>query len=169
MDHKELYEFFIANLQLNGIALILGRDWLNLHQPYINSRTNKIYFLKDRCLSHCPSLKGNKFIFHNKNTTATIITDTAVNDQIIPSSLSEDELYDFDVCAAIPDSPENVKQQIINEYYQDLLIVFEKKEADKLPPHREYDISIDLIPGGQLYYGPIYSLTVVEMQALRAS
>jgi len=32
MDHKELYEFFIANLQLNGIALILGRDWLNLHQ-----------------------------------------------------------------------------------------------------------------------------------------
>jgi len=103
MDHKELYEFFIANLQLNGIALILGRDWLNLHQPYINFRTNKIYFLEDHCLSHYPSSKGNKFIFHNKNTTATIISDTVVNDQIIPSSLSEDELYDFDVCAAIPD------------------------------------------------------------------
>jgi len=29
------------------------------------------------------------------------------------------------------------------------------------------DISIDLIPGGQLYYGPIYSLTVEEMKALR--
>jgi len=167
MDHKELYEFFIANLQLNGIALILRRDWLNLHQPYINFRTNKIYFLEDHCLSHCPSSKGNKFIFHNKNTTATIISDTAVNDQIIPSSLSEDELYDFDVCAAIPDLGENVKQKIINEYYPDLLIVFEKKEEDKLSPHREYEISIDLIPGGQLYYGPIYSLTVVEMQALR--
>jgi len=46
-------------------------------------------------------------------------------------------------------------------------MVFETKEADKLPPHRVYDISIDLVLGTQLYFGPIYSLTVEEKKALR--
>jgi len=47
------------------------------------------------------------------------------------------------------------------------LKVFEKKEEDKLSPHCKYDFSIDIISGGQLYYGPIYSLTVEEMKALK--
>ena len=45
-------------------------------------------------------------------------------------------------------------------------IVFEKKQPENLPPHRDCDIAIELIPGGQLYFGPIYSLTVQEMKAL---
>ena len=55
------------------------------------------------------------------------------------------------------------------KYYYDLIIVFEKKNAEKLPPHREYDISIDLIPGGQLYFGPVYSLTTTttELKTLK--
>jgi len=47
MDHFETLEFLvIANLQLQGISGILGRDWLNKHKPYTNFEKNSIYFLE---------------------------------------------------------------------------------------------------------------------------
>lgn len=169
MDHKESYEFYVATLQLQGISAILGRDWLSIHMPYVDFKNNKIYFLENHCGNHCPSAKGNKFIFHSKDVTAAILPNNENNnvskDKTETYSISGDELFDIDICAALVN--ETDKDEIINIYYQDLKIVFEKKEADKLPPHREYDISIDLVPGGQLYYGPVYSLTIVEMEALK--
>ena len=70
------------------------------------------------------------------------------------------------------DNPEETKQErsneeIIEKYYSDLNIVFEKNEADKLPLNRDYDIAIELIPGSQLYFVPKYSLTVNMLNALR--
>ena len=73
MDLEENFEFCIANLQLHGVSGILGRDWLNLHKPYINFENNHIYFLEKHCLEHCPSSKGNKFLFHYQNVTAPMI------------------------------------------------------------------------------------------------
>jgi len=49
----------------------------------------------------------------------------------------------------------------------DLLTVFEEKQANTLPPYRQYELKIDIIPGGQLYFGHIYSLTVTELKALK--
>lgn len=45
--------------------------------------------------------------------------------------------------------------------------VFSKESADKLPPHRPYDMKIDLIPGTQAPFGPLYSLAVPELKVLR--
>ena len=45
--------------------------------------------------------------------------------------------------------------------------VFSKVEADKLPPHREYDCPIDLIDGKVPPFGPIYPLSEPELQSLR--
>jgi len=169
MDHKESFEFYVATLQLQGISAILGRDWLSIHMPYVDFKNNKIYFLENHCGNHCPSAKGNKFIFHSKDVSAAILPNNENNnvskDKTETYSISGDELFDIDICAALVNGTDI--DEIINIYYQDLKIVFEKKEADKLPPHREYDISIDLVPGGQLYYGPVYSLTIVEMEALK--
>ena len=176
MNHTEMFEFFIANLQLQDISAILERDWLNLHSPYIDYKNNKIYFLESHCFSHCPSAKGNKFVFHSSDITASLLPNNEQKeeiplDSIIPDSIPEDELSDMNICAALVHNSEikNTKRnkKIIKKYYYDLCIVFEKKEADKLPPHRVYDISIDLVPGAQLYFGPIYSLTVEEKKALR--
>lgn len=169
MDHIETFEFLVGNLQLHGISGILGRDWLSLHNPYINYKTNKIYFLERYCISHCPSAKGNKFIYHSPDVTAPMI-EQPPEDTIIPSSISEDELYEFDIYAAMATSTKkehNKYDSIINKFYHGLSKIFEKREADRLPPHRMYDISIDLIPGSQLYFGPIYSLTVTELKALK--
>ena len=93
-------------------------------------------------------------------------------DSIIPETVAISDLSDSDLCCAmamdVEAEDENLdKNGIVNKYYSDLKIVFEKTEADKLPPHRDYDIAIELIPGGQLYFGPIYSLTVPELKALK--
>eukprot|EP00833_Pecoramyces_ruminatium_P008925 jgi/Orpsp1_1/1182957/evm.model.c7180000083281.1 len=182
MDHVENFEFCIGTLSLQGINGILGRDWLSKHNPYINYETNRIYFLGKHCGSHCPSAKKNKFLSSNSNITAPMLeeeldTNETPLDSIIPSSISEDELYDEEICAAMPcdfeetgeteETEKKSNEEIIEQYYSDLKIIFEKNEAEKLPPHRDYDIAIELIPGGQLYFGPTYSLTVKELEALR--
>jgi len=74
------------------------------------------------------------------NTTDKF-TDTIAPHECIP----EDELIE-DICLAMLDNPEEAKQErnneeIIEKYYSDLKIVFEKNEADKLPPNRDYDIA----------------------------
>ena len=177
MDHSEIFEFCIGNLQLNGINGIFGRDWLSKHNPYINYQASKIFFIGRYCGSHCPSSRKNKFFNQKSEVIASMITPNNSNDEnncdtIIPESISEDEFFDEDICAVMMPGLTNNKEQlnkeeIIKKYYYDLIIVFEKKNAEKLPPHREYDISIDLIPGGQLYFGPIYSLTATELKTLK--
>ena len=44
--------------------------------------------------------------------------------------------------------------------------VFSKKNADTLPPHRPYDHTIPLVEGAQVPFGPVYSLSQVELKAL---
>ncbi|QRW18646.1 Retrotransposable element Tf2 protein [Rhizoctonia solani] len=51
--------------------------------------------------------------------------------------------------------------------YHEFARVFGKEEFKVLPPHREYDISIDLIPDAKLSPGPIYGMTNAESKALK--
>jgi hypothetical protein len=52
--------------------------------------------------------------------------------------------------------------------YRDFLDIFSKKKAETLPPHRPTDHAIDLEPGTKLPYGRIYSLSEVELKALKS-
>ncbi|KAF8755411.1 hypothetical protein RHS01_05099 [Rhizoctonia solani] len=51
--------------------------------------------------------------------------------------------------------------------YHEFARVFGKEEFKVLPPHREYDISIDLLPDAKLSPGPIYGMTDAESRALK--
>ncbi|KAF8747087.1 hypothetical protein RHS02_00394, partial [Rhizoctonia solani] len=51
--------------------------------------------------------------------------------------------------------------------YHEFAKVFGKEEFKVLPPHREYDISIDLVPDAKLSPGPIYGMTNAESRALK--
>ncbi|QRW20759.1 Retrotransposable element Tf2 protein [Rhizoctonia solani] len=51
--------------------------------------------------------------------------------------------------------------------YHEFARVFGKEEFKVLPPHREYDISIDLTPDAKLTPGPIYGMTDAESKALK--
>jgi hypothetical protein len=55
----------------------------------------------------------------------------------------------------------------IPEEYQDFADVFSKAKAQTLPPHRPYDLKIELEEGASPPPGRIYSLSQSELQALR--
>ncbi|QRW17417.1 Retrotransposable element Tf2 protein [Rhizoctonia solani] len=51
--------------------------------------------------------------------------------------------------------------------YHEFAKVFGKEEFKVLPPHREYNIAIDLVPDAKLSPGPIYGMTNAESRALK--
>ena len=51
--------------------------------------------------------------------------------------------------------------------YKDFADVFDKKLANKLPPHQSFDHTIPLVEGKVPPFGPIYSLSVTEQAALK--
>lgn len=55
----------------------------------------------------------------------------------------------------------------IPKAYHEFLRVFGEEEFKALPPHRPYDIGIDLAKDAKLPMGPIYSMTPSESKALR--
>ena len=56
---------------------------------------------------------------------------------------------------------------LIPEEYYDFLDVFSRAESDKLPPYRLYDHKIDLIPGKEPGYGPLYGMSQAELRVLK--
>lgn len=50
--------------------------------------------------------------------------------------------------------------------YHDLVTVFSKPPAVSLPPHRPYDIGIDLFPGASLPLSQLYNLSQPEQEAM---
>ncbi|KAL2102227.1 hypothetical protein ACEWY4_001395 [Coilia grayii] len=52
--------------------------------------------------------------------------------------------------------------------YHDLSAVFSKDQAASLPPHRSYDLAIDLLPGTAPPQGRLYSLSIPETKAMDA-
>jgi len=155
----------------------LGRNRLITHKPYINFENNTIYFLGKLCTNHCPS-KKNSF-WYNKNINATLLEDPSLNshdtfeDDNDFSFLNNDDIIEEEICAAdlsteLTDSLSKCKfNNILTKYYHDEIEVFDKKKAKILPPHKPFDMEIKLIPGAQLYFGLIYSLTFTETEELK--
>ena len=98
----------------------------------------------------------------------------------VPSSL--EQLQAFGYRASIADEelaflfdpdeePDEVEVilKVVPKQYHDFLDVFSKLRAEKLPPHRSYDHSIELIDSQDLPpLGPIYSTSIPEAKALKA-
>lgn len=55
---------------------------------------------------------------------------------------------------------------LLPKIYCDYLDVFSRKEANELPPHRPYDHAIDLLPGKEPPYGPLYLMSRAESEEL---
>lgn len=58
------------------------------------------------------------------------------------------------------------KSKLPREYWSHL-DVFSRQKADQLPEHRTYDHRIDLVPGAQPTYGPLYAMSNLELKVLR--
>ncbi|QRW20576.1 Transposon Tf2-12 polyprotein [Rhizoctonia solani] len=67
-------------------------------------------------------------------------------------------LYCSNNCLATPAVLELKAVEEIPAPYQEFTRVFSEEESSKLPPHRPYNIAIELLPDARPRHGPIYSL-----------
>ena len=87
------------------------------------------------------------------------------------------EVHDMEVQLKIAVSAEDLEayrkskdidpKLLLPPRYHDHLRVFQRSKSNELPPHRPYDHAIDLIPGKEPPYGPLYSMTREENEELR--
>ncbi|OUM64792.1 hypothetical protein PIROE2DRAFT_8329, partial [Piromyces sp. E2] len=145
----------------NGKSMIIKQTFKPLILKFMDHTENFEFSRRYKFLSQHSNISAPMVEEESSTTDVTPDTTNTATDSIIPiESISDDDLIE-DICCALINNSEKAKQETNNEetikkYYSDLKIVFEKKEADKLPPHRKYNIAIELIPGGQLYFGPTY-------------
>ena len=66
---------------------------------------------------------------------------------------------------AMPTPTQHLKSStLLQTKYQEFQDFFNKDKAARLPEHRPYDCPIDLQPGKDPPWGPIYSLSPVELK-----
>ena len=130
--------------------MLFGNQFMNKYKIHYNYRKKYIYSTLG--LNH---FKNNlvKNLSHKSNLKSKISYNYNF---LIYSFLSQKD----------DSGSEEPNLEDIPEQYRDLAIVFSKKEADKLPPHRLTDCEIILKEGATLHYGPMYPLTLEESETL---
>ena len=67
----------------------------------------------------------------------------------------------------LPEDEQEMLKVVVPKEYHEYINIFTWKDAKAVPPHQEYDHTIEIKNDGQLPYGPIYPLSGVELKALR--
>ena len=159
---------------------VLGYDWLVQHNPRINWVEMKVMFSQP-----LPKLPLSD---HTLPETITLLTENSTGIDICLVStcsltrLSQKKgntlfLAQSDSLANTPvtahsnelhaNQHPNDPSSDIPSIYHKFLDVFSGTEANKLPPHRPYDLKINLEEGSKPAHGPIYSLSPTKLTALR--
>ncbi|KAK3564060.1 hypothetical protein QTP86_007530 [Hemibagrus guttatus] len=132
-------EIVLMVLEDSTVDVVLGRPWLEQHDPILSWRTGEILRWGHKCFEGCfperPSPRPSR-----------------------PHTLQ--------VHATSVESPLEARSVNIPACYSHFWDVFCPKKASKLPPHRPWDCAIDLIPGEPVPKGRIYSLTLPEEKAM---
>jgi hypothetical protein len=76
-------------------------------------------------------------------------------------------LYEINTALAKEDDKKPDIHTIVPCEYYDYLNIFEKPNANKLPPHRPSDHTIPLMDGFKPPFGPLYSLSHPELEELK--
>ena len=162
--------------KLGGFKTILGKSWLRLHNPDIDWTLNTLTIRSTHCQQHCLP-QPDKKVTIDADSSAPISTLSAVAFNALitdtPSQLYAVSVRDLEKAidgkkkALTPtEEMENLRQTIPAEYH-DFLPLFTKAEADKLPPHRYIDHEIPLVEGAKPPFGPLYSMSLLELQVLK--
>jgi hypothetical protein len=173
-DHHETLTTYLTSL--GHYPLVLGIPWLKRHDVTINFAKNDIQFSSPRCLPHHAMvtpipIKGltpeqrNKIcaisattfqhIINNANKHYGNVEQFALSLNEINTALQEPK-----------DDKPNIEAIVPCEYHK-YLKIFEKVNANKLPPHRPCDHKIPLEQGFQPPFGLLYSLSCPELEELK--
>jgi hypothetical protein len=64
-------------------------------------------------------------------------------------------------------SPNVNLRSLLPEHYHKYLLLFKPEQSEKLPEHRSYDHAINLMPGTEPRWGPVYRLSQEEFTVLK--
>src|SRR5271170_3411715 len=125
-------------VELKDYDLVLGIPWLRLHNPVIDWKEGRVMFTPEACRTH--------FIAQQRSS---LLATQGVKRLRIMGTINEK------------------KPTLIPEHYHRYLHVFDKKEGERLPPHREMDCKIDILPGEEPKNFRIYHMSPKELESLK--
>ncbi|KAK3562524.1 hypothetical protein QTP86_034752 [Hemibagrus guttatus] len=132
-------EISLLVLEESTAYVILGRPWLEQHNPILSWKTGEVLKWGDTCFTDCFS------------------------EFPVPRSPNPKHLP---VRATSIESPLENRSVDIPACYAHFSNVFCPKRASKLPPHQPWDCAIDLLPGEPVPRGKIYPLSIPEEKAM---
>ena len=158
-------------------SVVLGHNWLSQHNPSIDWSTNRLTFRPQNKVLPVskPSLRASSLPKQTSATTPAIPHISMIGAAAfmravrLPGSnaFTLNTTPTHTVSAAASASAEPIDLSNVPSVYHEFADVFSKVKADTLPPHRSFDLKISLEDGSLPPYGPIYSLSQTELQALR--
>ena len=164
--------------KLGHYPLVLGIPWLHHHNPSINCKKYTIDFVSPRCTTTCAAQPTRAETFNipprpSRPPTIDIaaLSLTAFRKTVRKERRLNEAACTFAISAAdintMLDLPNDDNPVDIPPEYQEFHSLFSEKEANKLPPHRPEDQRIPLMEGTTPSFGPLYSLSRQELEALR--
>src|SRR5579863_2658286 len=175
-QHRETLEIAITNMGKHNI--LLGTDWLKVHNPSIDWQTSNIQL--DRCPNTCTTTQPQDLQINATEILPTLEWEMQYDNHlnakyhgIDASQCIMTHLDKFNAPIshttvstnlAIKETPKTAE---IPPAFQKYNKVFLDAEAQRLPKHQPWDHKIDLIPGKQMRKTLIYHLTPPEKIALQ--
>src|SRR5215213_2249375 len=146
-------------INLQRYDAILGKPWLYHANPNINWRANTLTFQYGTKTIVVPADAKNKQV---ESSCHSIF----ISRQQLAKTSSTDEL--FTVCMAnIPNENFSTTTPEVKTLLQEFSDVFPENFPDHLPPRRNVDHAIKLIPGSEPPSRPIYRMSFDEMNELK--
>ena len=140
-------------MPLGHFKLILGFPWLARHNPHIDWQAGRLTFSSPFCVSTClfppPPLPPPPTSPFPAPSPPPLPSLHAVLAGTSPPSF-------------FPPPPHPDLFHQVPQAYHDYLDVFSESQANVLPPHRKYDLDIQLLPDSAPPFGPIYPMSAPE-------
>jgi hypothetical protein len=195
-DHVEKDAIFYVT-RLSRYPIILGMPWLAQHDPVIKWSARTIQFSSEFCQRACnvPSLPQRTKALNDVPRRSRPEAITELPKPVQPKELNPILPRELDIervslraCAAYARRGCRLYQVTLEEVNEELARrelseksepklpeelkgfqdVFSPKEAEKLPPHRDYDHEIKLVEGKKPPFGPLYPMSQAQLLALKA-
>ncbi|KAK3544947.1 hypothetical protein QTP86_029196, partial [Hemibagrus guttatus] len=132
-------EIHLMVLEDSKADVVLGRPWLEQHDPILSWKTGEVLRWGEQCFEGCfPERPSPRF----------------------------SRVQKIQIHATSVESPFKSRSVDIPACYSHFRDVFCPRKASKLPPHRPWDCAIDLVPGEPVPRGRIYSLSLPEEKAM---
>jgi hypothetical protein len=174
--------------------MILGQPWLYRHKVAFDYRNQVLKFNSSRCQAVCLRRHLHDTRHQQVADSCPYLGVPRKTSTELPSEPDPNHERPMDIChigsapfmtlarrpeheifavsisdidkALTPKAHTDPKTKVPLEYH-DLIHVFSRSEADKLPIRRSYDHQIKLESGKQPGFGPLYGMSLNELKVLR--